>query len=131
MKPKRDQVDKILPILFWIMALINMVPVISAVMPSKMQSLYGIAPENMELMTLLQHRALLLGLVGLALATAAHMPHLRWPALIGGAISMGSFIVFAFMRGQMAGPLGKIAMVDIIGLVLAAMTAFIMFQNKG
>lgn len=113
------------------MALINFAPMISAVMPSKLQTLYGIAPENMELMTLLQHRALLLGLVGLALATAAHMPQLRWPALIGGAISMGSFVIFAAARGQMSGPLGKIAMVDIIGLILAVLTAFIMFQNKG
>jgi hypothetical protein len=113
------------------MALINLAPMISAVMPSKLQTLYGIAPDNLELTTLLQHRALLLGLVGLALASAAHMPHLRPAALIGGVISMGSFIVFAVARGQMSGPLGKIAMVDVIGLILAAITAFIMFKTKG
>ena len=122
---------KLLPILFWLMALINLAPMISAVMPSKLQTLYGISPDNLELTTLLQHRALLLGLVGLALAAAAHTPHLRSAALIGGVISMGSFIVFAVARGQMSGPLGKIAMVDVIGLILAAITAFIMFKTKG
>ena len=122
---------KLLPILFWLMALINMAPMISAVMPSKLQTLYGIAPDNMDLMTLLQHRALLLGLVGIALAAAAQMPHLRWPALIGGIISMGSFVVFALAREQMSGPLGKIAIVDIAGLILAGLAAIIMFQNKG
>ena len=113
------------------MALINMAPMISAVMPSKLQTLYGIAPGNAELMTLLQHRALLLGIVGIALAAAAHMPDLRWPALISGVASMGSFVVFAMARGQMSGPLGKIAMVDIAGLILAVVTAYIMFKFKG
>jgi len=122
---------KTLPILFWLMALINLAPVISAVLPSKMQNLYGIAPENTDLLTLLQHRALLLGLVGLALAFAAHQPQLRWPALIGGTVSMGSFIMFALARGQMSGPLGKIAMVDCVGLVLAGAAAFIMIKTKG
>lgn len=113
------------------MALINMAPMISAVMPSKLQALYGIAPGNADLMTLLQHRALLLGIIGIALAAAAHMPDLRGPVLIGGVASMGSFVVFAVARGQMSGPLGKIAMVDLAGLILAAVTAYIMFKFKG
>jgi len=123
--------SKALPILFWLMAIINFLPVISAVAPSKMQDLYGVSPNNSDLLTLLQHRALLLGLVGLALAAAAHMPQLRWPALIGGAISMGSFVMFVLARGQMSGPLSKIALVDIVGLVFAAIAAFILLQNRG
>jgi len=123
--------SKALPILFWLMALINLAPVVSAIMPSKLQSLYGISPNNTELLTLLQHRALAIGLVGLALAFAAHMPHLRWPALIGGIISMASFIFFVMARGQMSGPLGKIAMVDMAGLLIAAFAAYILFQFKG
>jgi len=123
--------SKALSILFWLMAIINFLPVISAVAPSKMQDLYGISPDNSDLLTLLQHRALLLGLVGLALAAAAHMPELRWPALIGGFISMGSFILFALARGQMSGPLGKIALVDIVGLIFAAIAAFLLLQNRG
>ncbi len=113
------------------MAVINFLPVMSAVAPVRLKDLYGIDPASSDLVTLLQHRAILLGLVGLALATAAHMPSLRWPALIGGAISMGSFVLFAVARGLMSGPLGKIAMVDIVGLIFAVFAAFIMFQNKG
>lgn len=120
---------RFLPILFWLMALINLAPMISAVIPSKMQTLYGITPENTDLLTLLQHRALLLGLVGLALAFAAHTPNLRWPALIGGVISMGSFIVFVAVRGQMSGPLGKIAMVDVVGLIIAAIALVLMLKT--
>ena len=123
--------SKALPILFWLMAIINFLPVVSAILPSKMQDLYGISPDNADMMTLLQHRALLLGIVGLALAAAAHMPALRWPALIGGVLSMGSFVLFALARGQMSGPLGKIAYVDILGLIFAAIAAFILLQSKG
>ncbi len=123
--------SKALPILFWMMAIINLLPVVSAVMPSKLQDLYGIASGSADLMTLLQHRALLLGLIGVTLAVAAHMPELRWPALIGGIISMGTFVIFTFTRGQMSGPLGKIAMVDIVGLLIAALTAFLILQNRG
>jgi len=123
--------SKALPILFWLMATINLLPVVSAVMPSKLHDLYGIAPDNTDLLTLLQHRALLLGIVGLALAAAAHMPELRWPALIGGIISMGSFAVFVVARGQMSGPLGKIAMVDVVGLIFAGVAFVLMLQGRG
>jgi len=122
---------KLLPILFWLMAMINLAPMISAVAPSKLSDLYGITPDNTELLTLLQHRAILLGLIGLSLAVAAHRPDLRWPALILGFLSMGSFLVFALMRGHMTGPLGKIAIVDIVGLILAAITAIIMIKQQG
>lgn len=128
---ERPKLTKALPILFWLMALINLAPTISAVMPSKLQSLYGFSPENTEMLTLMQHRALAIGLVGFALAAAAHMPQLRWPALIGGVISMSSFVIFTAARGQMSGPLGKIALVDIFGLIFAAAAAFILFQSKG
>ena len=113
------------------MALINLAPMVSAIAPSKLSDLYGITPDNTDLLTLLQHRAVLLGLVGLSLAFAAHKPELRWPALGLGVLSMGTFILFAVMRSQMNGPLGKIAMVDIVGLFIAAFAAFIMINQQG
>ena len=121
---------KFLPILFWAMAMINLAPGVSAVMPSKLSDLYGISPDNQDLLTLMQHRAILLACIGLALAFAAHRPELRWPALGLGFLSMGSFIIFVLARGQMSGPLGKIAWVDLVGLGLAVITAFILLKNR-
>ncbi len=112
------------------MALLNMAPMISAVMPSKLTSLYGVDPSDANLLTLLQHRAVMLGLIGLALAVAAHRPELRWPSLILGVLSMGSFLVFALARGQMSGALGKIAYADLFGLAMAALAAFILLSQK-
>ena len=122
---------KFLPILFWLMALINLTPLLGAVSPSKFKTLYGISPDNLELMTLLQHRAILLGLIGLLLLAASYREELRWSAVSLGVLSMGSFVLFAIVREQMNGPLGKIAITDIVGLIFAAFAAFIMFQNKG
>lgn len=81
-------------------------------------------------MTLLQHRAVLFGLVACACAYAAYTPSVRWAVLLGTILSMGSFLIIALPRGQMAGSLGKIVMVDGLGLIIAAALAVILLRIK-
>ena len=106
----------IIALLFWFLAVIHFLPAIAAVAPAQLSALYGIEPSNKTLITLLQHRAILLGLVGGAFACAAHMPALRWPVLIGGTISMIGFILIAALNSELGGPLRRIAIVDAIGV---------------
>ncbi len=117
-----------LPILFWLLAIIHIIPALSALSPSRMGALYGISAKDETLMTLLQHRAVLFGLVAAACIYAAHVPTARWPVLIGAVISMASFILIAIPRGQLSGPLAKIAYVDGLGLMIAAIAAALMLK---
>jgi len=116
--------------LFWFLAVIHFLPAIAAVAPSQLATLYGIAPGDKALVTLLQHRAILLGLVGGAFACAAHMPGVRWPALIGGAISMVSFLIIATLHGELGGSLRRIAIIDAIGLPAVLALAYLLMTSN-
>ena len=118
-----------IPILFWILAIIHSLSALSGVSSDRLASLYGVSSDDETLMTLLHHRAVLFGLVALACILAAHKPNLRWPVLIGAIISMLSFILIAIPRGQLSGPLAKIAYVDGFGLIIAACLAVLLIRT--
>ena len=119
-----------LPILFWLIAIIHIIPAVSGLSGSRLASLYGIEEGNETLMTLLQHRAVLFGFVAAACMYAAHAPSARWAVLIGAIISMASFILIAFLRGTTSGALQKIIVVDAIGLVIAALAAVLLIKGS-
>ena len=119
-----------LPILFWLIAIIHIIPAISGLSGSRLASLYGIEGDDQTLMTLLQHRAVLFGFVAAGCIYAAHAPPARWAVLIGAVISMASFILIAFMRGTTSGALSKIIIVDAIGLLLAALAALLLLKGS-
>lgn len=102
--------------LFWGLAFIKFPPVIAAIAPSQLVRLYGVPADDKTMLALLQHRAILLGIVGAGCAIAAHVEMFRWPALWAAAVSMISFLVICAVRGQFQGPLRKIAIMDAIGL---------------
>ncbi len=106
----------LITVLFWGLAFIKLPPVIAAVAPGQLVRLYGVSADDKTLQTLLQHRAILLGIVGAGCAVAAHVELFRWPALWAAAISMVSFLVLCAVQGQFKGPLRKIAIMDAIGI---------------
>lgn len=120
----------LISILFYLLALVvHGVPAMSVFAPSRMAKLYGISADDQILMTLLQHRAVLFVLVAAACLYAAHVNSARWPVLIGTVISMAGFVLIAFLRGQLSGPLAKIAYVDGLGLIIAAVLAVLMLRT--
>lgn len=122
--------SKIIPILFCLLAIIHVIPALSGLSTERISGLYGIPSDDKTLITLLQHRAVLFGLVAAACAYAAHTVNVRWPVLIGTIVSMGSFIAIALPRGQASGALGKIVIVDAIGLAIAALLIILLIKVK-
>jgi hypothetical protein len=120
----------LLPILFWLLAIIHILPSLSGLSSSRMAALYGIDADNNTLLTLLQHRALLFGLVAAACIYAAHTPSVRWPVLIGTVASMAGFIVVAALRGTMSGSLSKIVIVDAVGCIIALGAAALLLKGN-
>lgn len=120
----------IIPALFCVLAVLHFLPAIAAVSPEQLTRLYGIAPEDKVMRTLLQHRAVLLGLVGAAFAAAAFLPELRWAGLIGGTLSMALFLVIAAINGELWGPLIKISIADAAGLPISALLFFLLFRGN-
>ena len=82
--------------------LIHLIPGIAAFAPSRMASLYEIRTEDVTLLLLLRHRAVLFALLGAALFVAAFSPTWHVPAALAALLSMLSFIFFA--RGSVLPP---------------------------
>lgn len=116
-------------ILFCILAAIHLLPTVAAMSLSQLTALYGVSSEDTVLRTLLQHRAVLLGLVGSAFLAAAFLPGLQWAALIGGLVSVVTFLIIAAFNGELMGPLQKITFVDVVGLPIAAILFFLLAKG--
>lgn len=112
--------------LFGFLALIHLLPTVADIVPSQLQRLYGIDPANSALVTLLQHRAVLLGLVGAGFVMATLRPNdaIAWHAWMLGVASMTTFLIIAAVNRELTGSLRMITIVDAIGLVPLAILAF-------
>lgn len=103
--------------LFGFLAIIHLLPAVAAIAPRQISRLYGVDAGDSALMTLLQHRAVLLGLVGVGFAIAAIRPaDAGWHAWLLGTASMSSFLLIAALNRELGGRLRSIAIVDAIGL---------------
>ena len=121
--------SKLLPYLFGALTLIHILPAMALLMPGRLSALYGFEAGDSVLTTLLQHRALLFGLVAGALIWAIFTPSVRWPVLIGTVISMAGFIIIAAARGETGGALRSIVVADLVGLVIALIAAMILWRG--
>ncbi len=106
---------------FLVAALINFLPVMGVIGAPQLERMYGIAFEGPDLAVLMRHRALLFGIIGALLVAAAFVPSLRWTAFFAGMVSMVSFLVFQALEGGTNVELGRVALVDYVGI--AALTA--------
>ena len=123
--------SKLIPILYGLLTLIHILPAMAVPAPARLSSLYGFDSSDGVLTTLLQHRALLFGSLAAALSYAVFNASVRWPVLIGAVVSMGGFIVIAMMRGETGGALRTIVNADIIGLIIAAVAALLLWRDVG
>jgi len=120
---------KFLPYLFGVLTIIHALPAMALIAPARLSSLYGFEAGDSVLTTLSQHRALLFGVFAAALVYAIIAPSVRVPVLIGATISMGGFLLIAIVRGETSGALRSIVIVDVIGLIIAAVAAAILWKG--
>ncbi len=106
---------------FLVAAIINFLPVMGVIGAPQLERMYGVAVQGPDLAVLMRHRAILFGIVGALLAAAAFVPSLRWTAFFAGMLSMVSFLVFQALEGGTNAELGRVALVDYVGI--AALTA--------
>ena len=99
-------------------AVINLMPLPGLWSVAHMESLYGIPVREPTLELLLRHRALLFGLIGLLmLAGAFHRP-LQTAAILAALVSMVGFMVLAAQSPELAAPLRRVALADLIATLL-------------
>jgi hypothetical protein len=82
-------------VLLLLAGVVNGLPVVGLAGAAALRRLYGVEVADPDLLVLMRHRAVLLGLLGAALVVAAVVPQWRLPAAVAGLVSMVAFVGLA------------------------------------
>lgn len=109
-----------------IVGIINALPVVGLFKPAQMSILYGLSIDSPELGLLLQHRALLFGIIGGFVLASLALPQFRFVALLLASISMLGFLALATIIGGYGDAIHRIIVADVIGIIAALVALFLM-----
>jgi hypothetical protein len=109
-----------------IAAVIHLLPIIGLAGAGKLTKLYAIPIQEPNLLILMQHRAMLFGLLGAFLAYSAFMPTCQPYAVAAGLISALSFIVIAKMTGGYNAAIAKVVLADIVAIAALLLAAVLL-----
>ena len=109
--------------------IIHLLPLPGLLGAEQLRRLYGIAVDEPNLAILLQHRAVLFGLLGALLVAAVFRPELRAVALIAGLVSTVSFLVIAWGVGGYNAPVARVVAADIVAVLLLLVAAVIEWRT--
>lgn len=106
-----------------LVGIVNLIPGVAAtVSVERAAAAYGVALDGPDLAVVLRHRGVLLAIVGLALVVVPWWPEIRTAAIVGGVVSMVSFVAIVLAKPGVGRPLRTVMWVDVgaVGLVLVA-----------
>ena len=98
--------------------IIHLLPLPGVLGAGQLARLYGVAASDPNTGILLQHRAVLFGLLGVLLIAAAYRPELRLVALAAGLVSTVSFLVIAWGVGGYNSQVARVVAADLVAVVL-------------
>jgi hypothetical protein len=104
--------------------LIHLIPVTGAIGASRLFQLYGIEVVDPNLAILLQHRALLFGILGALMLIAIPIKSLRFTAITIGFLSASSFVCIATLVGNYNDAVHRVVIADVIVSVLLTLGFF-------
>ena len=114
-------------------AVIHLLPLAGVLGPVRLTALYGIPADEPNLEILLRHRAVLFGLLGAFLLTAAFRTAYRPAAFVAGYVSVLSFLALAGTVGGYNPHLARVVTADWIALacLIAGTVAHLFRQRSG
>lgn len=104
--------------LWLLVGLVHLLPVTGVLGAASLQRLYGLPITDPNLLILMQHRAVLFGLVGGVMVAAAFVPAWRSVAAVVGFISISSFLLIAWSVGGYNALIARVVWIDVVALVL-------------
>lgn len=99
-----------------IAGIIHLLPLSGVLGPERLAVLYGTSVSDPNMIILLRHRAVLFGLIGTFLVTAAFLPRLQIGAFITGFISVVSFLLLAWSVGEYNTSIARVVTADVAAL---------------
>ncbi|WP_068827541.1 phosphopantetheine adenylyltransferase [Pseudomonas sp. BMS12] len=108
--------SKLIAVLLLVAGVIHLLPLAGVLGGERLNALYGLTLDEPNLQILMRHRAVLFGLLGALLAAAAFVPGLRSLALLGGLISVISFLLLAWSAPLYNEALRRVVVADWVAL---------------
>lgn len=108
--------DHLIAAMLVVVAIIHLLPVAGALGSARLGALYGIPFDEPNLAILMRHRAVLFGLLGAFILYAAFQSDYQPAALIGGFVSVLSFLYLARSTGSYNTRISRVCTADIIAL---------------
>ncbi len=121
---------KTISILFVAIGLLNLYPVVGVISADQLTSLYGISIGSADLETLMRHRAVMLGLIGSFLLLAAFRSSIQILAASFGLVSMSSFVILAYLAGDIGADINNVVVADIVGSIAAALVLVLAIKHR-
>lgn len=103
--------------LLLVAGIIHLLPLPGALGASRLEKLYGLPFGEPNLLILMQHRAILFGLLGLFLVYAAFQSEWQRMAILAGLVSAGSFVAIAYSVGGYGTAVQRVVIADIVAIV--------------
>lgn len=122
--------NKIISGILLIVGIINLLPLIVFFDASKTAKLYGVPIEGESLLILMQHRGVLLSLVGIALIASAFKPDYRILAIGLALISKFAFIFLTFSAENFTSEIKQVALIDVGAIILLLFALGFHFYGK-
>ncbi len=122
--------ERIVQIILVIVGIVNILPIMVFFDIGKTSKLYGLPIEGESLTILMQHRGVLLSLVGIALIAAAFKTDYRILAISLALISKFAFIFLTFTSANYSAEIKQVALIDVGAIILLLITLGLHFYSK-
>jgi hypothetical protein len=114
---------------FAVTGLIHVLPLAGLLGRPMLERAYGVTlGEGHDLTILMQHRALLFGLLAAACFAAVAFPGWRWPAGIAAMVSMAGFVLIAAFQSHGL-PIAKVMWIDVGAALLLSFGLLLHFKS--
>jgi hypothetical protein len=121
---------KLVTVALFIAGVINLYPVIGVISVEQLETLYGVPLDNGDLIILMRHRAILIGLLGAFLIFSAFRRSIQTLACIAGLVSMISFIALAYASGAFGEALNTAIIAGLVGSLALVAVLFIRGKQR-
>jgi len=112
-----------------VIGVITASPVITALNPNGITSLYNVAFEDDAVLLLVRHRQVMLGVLGAALIYGAFFYHLRMIVIIAAVVSKLAFIGLCITTPDLTSGIQRVIYFDAVSIVLLLIAAAIFWRS--
>ena len=111
-------------------AVIHLSPLSGALGESRLKALYGLSFNDPSLLVLMQHRAVLFGMLGVFLLVAAFHPPLQAFGFGAAFVSVVSFLAIAWSVKGYNAAIQRVVNVDLLALVCLVLGALALAASR-